>query len=502
MGSLRTPYQPPTRLLTAGEMRALERAAIDGGSVSGGELMERAGRGVADAIAARWAPGRAAVLCGPGNNGGDGYVVARLLGERGWRVTCHAFGSPDLPPDAAAARGAWEGSVGGWEAAGRSVRDADVVVDAVFGAGLTRAVPEEITAAFDSARAPVVAIDAPTGLCMDSGRPLGGRAVRAALTVTFHAPRLGHYLAEGPEFCGHVVCVDIGLPAEDVGVPLVEAPLAPLGKGAGHKYDSGHALILAGGPGRGGAARMAARGAIRAGAGLVTVACPPAALQENAGALDAIMLRPVADPEALASLLDDARFSAVGLGPGLGTGERTRALVTATLAARRATVLDADALTVFAEDPQTLFDALHPDCLLTPHAGEFGRPFPDIAERLARPPEEGPAMSRLDAAREAASRAGCVVLLKGPDTVIAAPDGRAAVHAAAYERAAPWLATAGSGDVLTGIATGLMARGLPAFEAAATAAWLHVEAARAFGPGLIAEDIPETLPKVYRGLGL
>jgi hydroxyethylthiazole kinase-like uncharacterized protein yjeF len=247
---------------------------------------------------------------------------------------------------------------------------------------------------------------------------------------------------------------------------------------------------------------MAARGALRTGAGLVTVACPPTAMMEHAARLDAIMLRAMPDMHALAGILEDARFNAVGLGPGLGVGVRTQGLVKATLAARRSTVLDADAVTCFASTPEALFGAVHRKCLLTPHGGEFARFFPDISERLSRSPEAGPAMSRLDAVREAAARTGCVVLLKGADTVIAGPDGRAALHAAVYDRAAPWLATAGAGDVLTGIATGLMARGAAAFEAAATAAWLHVEAALAFGPGLVAEDLPEMLPTVYRTHGL
>ncbi len=486
------------RLLTAGQMRRSESKAIDSGAFTGGELMERAGRGVAEAIAARWSPRRAAILCGPGNNGGDGYVVARLLAGRGWDVRCHAFGGSELPPDAAAARAAWSGGVGDWDpAVGDRV---DLVVDAVFGAGLTRPVPDEVAAPFATAT-PVAAIDCPTGLCMDSGRPLGGRAARAELTVTFHAPRLGHYLADGPAHCGELVCVDIGLPRGDEGVPLVESPLISLRKGGGHKYDSGHALILSGGPGKGGAARMAARGALRVGAGLVTIACPPAALQENAAQLDAIMLRSIGSSEDLASLLKDARFAAVGLGPGLGIGDRTRALVAATLSARRGTVLDADALTAFADRPEDLFERLHDQCLLTPHAGEFARVFPDIAERLAAPADSGPAFSRLDAAREAAARAGCCILLKGPDTVIAGPDGRSAINAGIYDRAAPWLATAGAGDVLTGVSAGLIARGASAFEAAATAAWLHVEAARTFGPGLIAEDLPEMLPRVFRDIG-
>ncbi|RME16298.1 MAG: NAD(P)H-hydrate dehydratase, partial [Alphaproteobacteria bacterium] len=268
-----------------------------------------------------------------------------------------------------------------------------------------------------------------------------------------------------------------------------------------HKYAHGHALVLAGGPGHGGAARLAARAALRIGAGLVTVAAPHAALAENAAQLTAIMLREVDDGETLARLLSDRRFNALVLGPGLGR-ERARALVPVALAARRATVLDADALTAFAVAPEALFEAIHPNTVLTPHDGEFSRLFPDIAARLAARPEAGPAFSRLDAARAAAARSGAVVLVKGPDTVIARPDGRASVHLAAGARAAPWLATAGAGDVLSGLIAGLMARGFAPMSAAEAGAWLHVEAARGFGPGLIAEDLPEQIPAVLRALGL
>lgn len=301
--------------------------------------------------------------------------------------------------------------------------------------------------------------------------------------------------------------MDIGLADEDdpAAARLVEGPLLDLDKGtgrAGHKYAHGHALVLGGGVAKGGAARMAARAALRVGAGLVTLAVPPAALQENAARLDAVMLRPLPDAAALTAMLEDARLNALALGMGLGVGGRARELTLAALAARRGAALDADALTSFAEDPGTLFAALHPGCVLTPHGGEFARLFPDIAERLAAAPEAGPAFSRADAAREAAARAGCTVLLKGPDTVIADPGGGVLVHGALYGRAAPWLATAGAGDVLAGLIAGLTARGAPPADAAATAAWLHVEAARRAGPGLIAEDLPEALPGVFRDLGL
>ena len=270
-------------------------------------------------------------------------------------------------------------------------------------------------------------------------------------------------------------------------------------RSADHKYGHGHALVLAGGPGKTGAARLAARGALRIGAGLVTLGAPPAACHESAMHLTAVMLRRIADRAGLDAALEDSRLNALCLGPGLGQ-ERARDLVPAALKAARPTVLDADALSAFVDTPDTLFDALHHACVLTPHGGEFARLFPDLSEKLSGTPTTGPAYSRVDAARAAARRAGCTLLLKGPDTVIADPDGRCLLNAAVYDRAAPWLATAGAGDVLAGFITGLLARGFPPLKAAGTAAWLHVECARSFGPGLIAEDLPEQLPQVFRDL--
>jgi len=268
-----------------------------------------------------------------------------------------------------------------------------------------------------------------------------------------------------------------------------------------NKYSHGHALILSGPSGKTGAARLAARGALRIGAGVVTVACPPEALAENAAHLNAIMLNPVADAVALKAVLQDERINALCLGPALGLGDDKGDLVREALTTKRKIVLDADALTILARDAE-LFGLLHENCVLTPHAGEFGRLFPDIAAKLAEPATSGPAYSKVDATREAAKRAGCTVLYKGADTVIADETGRAAINSAHYERSAPWLATAGSGDVLAGFITGLMARGFGPMRAAETAAWLHVECALSFGPGLIAEDIPEQLPKVFSNLGL
>ena len=533
-----------TELLTAARMRAIERAAIDSGRVSGAELMERAGRGVVEAIFGEWpelkaAPHKAVVLCGPGNNGGDGFVVARLLKEWGWQVEAALYGDPQtLPPDAQANYRRWLrlGSVTRLADMGgtSSVRDPDLLVDALFGAGLSRPLPDEVRRVLnigidepDPMSSPLhgrreVAVDAPSGLCLDSGRVVGELCRPVDLTVTFHGRKPGHVLADGPAFCGKTVVKSIGLPesrrngapGEVNRVDEVEYRGArppdprPFSKSpTAHKFSHGHALVLSGGAGRTGAARLAARGALRIGAGLVTVASPPPAMAENAAHLTAIMLKRVEGAEALAGVLEDRRISALCLGPGMGTGLAEAEMIRVALGASRPAharppvVLDADALTLLARNEE-LFGMLHERCVLTPHDGEFARIFPDIAGQLSAVPEKGPAFSRVDAARAAAARAGCVVVLKGPDTVIAAPDGRCAVNAAVQGRAAPWLATAGAGDVLAGFVTGFLARGVGPMQAAGAAAWLHVECARAVGPGLIAEDLPEALPGVLQRLGV
>lgn len=280
-------------------------------------------------------------------------------------------------------------------------------------------------------------------------------------------------------------------------ITLTEEMRSRLAKSpAAHKYDHGHALVLAGSPGKGGAARLAARAALRVGAGLVTLACPQISLAENAAQLTAIMLTALPDAYSLRGHFQDPRLNALCLGPGLGL-PRALEMVPAALWLRRPTVLDADALTAFTADPAPLFNAMHDQVVITPHLGEFRRLFPDLAQAL----EDG-TLPQVEAARQAAARINCTVLLKGPETAIAQPSGEAALHSATGPRAAPWLATAGSGDVLAGIITGLMARGLGPFEAACTGAWLHVEAALSFGPGLIAEDLPEELPKVFRAMNL
>jgi len=530
-----------TELLTAAQMRAVEAAAIASGEVTGLELMERAGRGVVEAVFEEWpelraTSHRAVVLCGPGNNGGDGFVVARLLKEWGWEVEVFLYGTPEgMPPDARVNYERWVGmgEVRDLPAFLESAEQYQIIVDALFGTGLTRGlggVAADLARSLyddpiDVAGQPLVwlqsrtvAIDMPSGFCSDAGIWLGDRGhYCAALTVTFHRPKVGHYLFLCPGNAGHLVVKDIGLEAFDPGgdLPLVSShelafDLFLAKDSCDHKYHHGHALILSGPSGHGGAARLAARGALRIGAGVVTVGCPEGAVAENAARLDAVMLRVVADGDSLVAVLEDRRINTLCLGPGMDVGAREAGLVAVALGQKdggqiahptRPVVLDADALTILSQELD-LFGALHEWCVLTPHAGEFARLFPDIAAKLAAPAVTGPAYSKMDACREAAAWAGCVVLFKGADTVIASPDGRCAINSAAYERAAPWLATAGSGDVLAGFITGLLARGFSPFDAACTGAWLHVECARSFGPGLIAEDLSEELPKVFRGLGM
>lgn len=498
-------------ILTTRQMRLVEAAAIASGVETGSSLMERAGTAAAAAIAGFWpdftASGRVAlVLCGPGNNGGDGYVIARHLAARGWPVRVAALAAP-ATVEAQGAAALWRGeTVGIGEASPVPGQGIGLCIDALFGTGISRPLAPEIAGLLRGIAAsgcPIAAVDILSGICADSGRILGRQTLpEAALTVTFHRRKLGHVLAEGGELSGTVECRDIGLEPWSDAAGKAVCPAGPqpgLLKRGGHKYNHGHALILGGGPARGGAARLSSRAALRVGAGLVTLAVPPEALPENAARLDAIMLEPLAGADILTRRLRDARINALCLGPGLGI-DRAVLLVPAALEARRATVLDADALSAFAEAPEHLFSHLHENVVLTPHDGEFSRLFPDLARRLNDAPARGPAFSRLDAARQAAARAGAVVLLKGPDTVIAEPGGQAVISSATGADAAPWLATAGSGDVLSGLIAGLMARGFPAFVAAHSGAWIHAEAARLFGPGLIAEDLPETLPAVFRSL--
>ena len=479
-----------TALLDVRRMGETDRLTVASGK-PGIELMENAGSAVAREIVKRWSVRPVIVLCGPGNNGGDGFVTARHLSELGWPVDIALLGSRDQLTDAARHHAElWRGTVEPLTPA--ALDGAELVVDAIFGAGLSRALEGsslETLAAAAHRKLPIVAIDVPSGLTGDTGEALG--AVASVLTVTFFRKKPGHLLLPGRLLCGEVVVADIGIPSsvlEQISPnafendPCLWIGNFPRPQDGGNKYSRGHALISGGYP-MTGAARMSARAAARAGAGLTTIAVSPVALPVYAAALVSIMVQPLAVPEDFECLLDDSHYKAFLIGPGAGTGEETRTRVLAMLATGRPTVLDADALTTFADDPPTLDQAITGPCVLTPHDGEFHRLFDPSGDKLTR-------------TRVAAHRSGAIIILKGSDTVITSPDGRSVINS----NAPPTLATAGAGDVLSGIVLGLLAQGMDPFLAASAAVWLHGAAAAEFGPGLIAEDLPDLLPIIFRRL--
>jgi hydroxyethylthiazole kinase-like uncharacterized protein yjeF len=485
-------------LLTNAEMTEVDRLTESGG-IAAMDLMENAGCAVAESVVGRHPPGASiVVVAGPGNNGGDGFVAARILQERGYRIRLMSLVPVDrLKGAAAAAARRWSGPTEAAEPA--ALVAADVVIDALFGAGLDRPVAgkaRDLIEAINHAMS-IHAVDLPSGINGTTGAVMGA-AVRAAETVTFFRRKIGHALLPGRLHCGNVRVADIGIPVDVLelikpqtclNTPELWAEKLPIPRVEGHKYSRGHAVVVSGGLASTGAARLAARAALRAGAGLVTIASPREALPVNAAASLAVMVRPVDGADELSVLLSDSRRNAVVLGPGGGVGLAMQELVHKALAGDRAVVLDADALTSFAEQPEALLAAIKKRSavtLLTPHEGEFSRLF--VIGHAGS--------SKLERARQAAEMSGAIVLLKGADTVVASPGGRAAISA----NAPPWLASAGSGDVLAGFAAGLLAQGMPGFEAAAAAVWLHGEAGTQAGPGLIAEDLPEALPGVYRRL--
>jgi NAD(P)H-hydrate epimerase len=517
-------------LLTTEEMGRADRLAMAAGT-TGLALMEAAGCAVAAAAANLGGAGTTvAVACGPGNNGGDGFVAARVLREQGHVVRVGLLGSASaLRGDAAVMAKRWTEADGGAiePLSPGTLAGADVIVDALFGAGLSRVLDgaaAELVAAINAAGKPVVAVDVPSGLDGTTGQA-AGPVVQATTTVTFFRLKPGHLLLPGRLKCGEVHLADIGIPASvlaevapraSANRPSLWRPHFPRPGLDAHKYTRGHAVVVSGPAESTGAARLGARAALRVGAGLVTLVGSAAATALNATHATAVMVRAIPSEAALAEMLADERRNAVLIGPGAGVGAATAGTILTALGAEPAVVLDADALTSFAPeggaapvkaaglgfvvraDPDPTSEALFAaikartaPVVLTPHEGEFRRLFPDIGDL----PDTRRA-SKLDRARQAAAASGAVVILKGPDTVIAAPDGRAAVN----DNAPPWLATAGSGDVLAGLVAGLLAQRMPVFEAACAAVWLHGESANAFGIGLIAEDLPEVLPRVLREL--
>ncbi|MEO1150291.1 MAG: NAD(P)H-hydrate dehydratase [Pseudomonadota bacterium] len=551
----------PSLLLTADQKRRIDRRAIEAGT-PGAQLMERAGAQLArfvgqiarqsahnaaapeDATStgAGSAPDqqppamRTAILCGPGNNGGDGFVVARLLTDQGWPVSVFVTVSPEaLTGDARLMADLYDGEVMPLTTATLATpafAQAQLVVDALFGTGLSRPITgneRAVIEAVNAAGKPVLAVDIPSGVNADSGAILG-TAIRATWTVTFVARSPGHVLYPGRGVCGQVERADIGIKApliaESVGDKSDGAPdlmvndlplwarTWPQPTPSDHKYSRGGVGIVSGPILQGGAARLAARGALRAGAGTVTIWSPPGALMSHASHLTAIMLRRVTDADAISTLISDKRVRSVVIGPGLNdparpeTAEADRTKVLACLQGPARVILDADALTLFEETPAALFDHLGTDHVLTPHWGEFARLFPDLAKAAD---ENAPPASKIERALAAAARCGAIIVLKGADTVIAAPGGVHAVtnaqdHATARVNvnAPPNLATAGSGDVLAGFIAGLGASAaadgtpMPLMEAACGGVWLHGACGQYAGQGLIAEDLPDALPAVLK----
>lgn len=501
-------------LLTNDEMGHADRLAIASGT-PGVTLMENAGRAVADAAVGMAPPGRLiSVLCGPGNNGGDGFVAARLLQERGYQIRLALLGDRgQLKGDAATMAARWPGPV---QTVTGASQGADLIIDALFGSGLARPLAGEAAHAVEEVNAsgvPILSVDVPSGLNGTTGQRTGA-VIAASRTITFFRRKPGHVLYPGRRLCGPVVVASIGIPdtvLASIGAktyanaPQLWSSVFPTPDEEAHKYTRGHAVVWSGPADATGAARLGARGALRIGAGLVTVVGSAAATAINATHLTAVMVRAVGADAELADFLSDPRRNAVLLGPGAGVGAATATAVMTALATSAAVVLDADAITSFAADGavqaaglgfvvrsaephptlERLFDTIRAreaPVVLTPHEGEFKRLFGTLSG------------SKLERARAAATASGAVVVLKGPDTVIATPEGRAAIN----ENAPPWLATAGSGDVLAGFITGLLAQGMPPFEAACASVWLHGECASVVGRGLIAEDLPEALPRVLQ----
>lgn len=483
------------RLLSVAEMGEADRRTIEAGT-SGAVLMDRAGLAVADCASNMMAPSRVSILCGPGNNGGDGFVAARLLAERGWSVRVALLGDrASLRGDAAHHAALWTGETEALTP--DAANDAHLIIDAIFGAGLNRPIDGIVRETLQAADGlPILAVDVPTGIDGDSGA-IKGYAANAVRTITFCRLKPGHLLLPGLQNCGDMTVADIGITDETVAAvagpawendPTLWRPYLRQPTPSDHKYSRGHAVVV-GGAIMTGAARLAARTAQRCGAGIVTLAAPQDAQTVYKVTLESVVIRPFRDTAGVREIAEDPRANAFLIGPGAGLAGQLRERILAILKQAKPTVIDADAISVFEGGPEIFLDAVQGPCVMTPHLGEFHRMFPDLTPNAA-------GLSKIEAVRAAADRSKAVIVMKGYDTVIGAPDGRCIINS----NAIPSLATAGSGDVLSGMVVSLLAQGMPTFEAAAAAVWMHAEAGKNPAFGLIPEDMIANLPGVMLDL--
>ena len=487
-------------LLTPSEMAIADRTTIEGGT-PGIELMENAGCGVADVVARLVSnSARVVVLAGPGNNGGDGFVAARVLQERGFSVVVGLLGKEqNIKGDARLALEKMK--IATKKLTPEIVNEGDLFIDALFGAGLCREIDginAELIQAVNDSNKPVVAVDLPSGISGKTGDILG-IACKATETITFFRKKPGHVLFPGRSYCGKVSVVDIGIPTSvfETVKPNVfcnhieywESHI-PQFKQDGHKYHRGHVAVYSGPIQSTGAARLCAQAALRIGAGLVTLFSPSSALEVNASHLTAVMIKLCDNVEESSRLLMDTKINAVTIGPGFGIGERTQDFVSSILATPLPVVLDADSLTSYSEAPDNLFAQIKKltarEVVLTPHEGEFDRLFGKLVT----------GKSKIEKTRLAAKISQAIVVLKGADTVIASPKGVCVIN----ENAPPWLATAGAGDVLAGIICGLIAQSVPAFYASCMGVWIHGEVAKRLGPGITSEDLIMGMQSVVKEL--
>lgn len=489
----------PHELLTNAQMATADRLTIDSG-IAGIELMEKAGKAVADIVSAHYQDRPVFILCGPGNNGGDGFVAARYLTQNGFDVQVASLVEVnDLRGDAAQAAAIWESEPIAFEAV--MMPQNCVVVDAVFGTGFNGILKDPVARLFQEIRnigCPVVAVDIPSGVEGDTGVS-DLHTLQADYSVTFFRKKLGHVLYPGAELCGEVSVHDIGIPDSVLSdtdfVAIENSPdlwkeQLPHADPDAHKYKKGHAVMM-GGSEMTGAIRLASEAAMRVGTGLCSIVAPPETGEIYRKGAAHIIVEDGRGYEEFVDHCQDERRNAILIGPGAGLKDKDvlqkdvlQKVVLDVVSLNKPCVLDADSLSVFKEKQNILLKNLHSGCVLTPHEGEFKRLFGDIKG------------SKLERAKQAAGRAGCTVLLKGPDTIIAAPDRIPVIDSIAV----PELGTAGSGDVLAGMITGYLAQGVDAFDAACMAVWIHAQAGLCFGSGLVASDIPDMIPPVLKDL--